>query len=207
VPLFAGRSDVLDIGCGRGEFLDLLREHGIPASGLDLNHEMVEVSRGRGLEVAEGDALEHLRSLEDASLGGIFAAQVVEHLEPQYLMRLIETAGHKLRPEGLIVLETINPACWVAFFESYIRDLTHVRPLHPETLQYLVRVSGFPQVAIEYKSPIPESARLQPVAVSPGDGSPLAALAETLNENTAKLNARLFTYQDYAVIGRKQARL
>ena len=207
VPLFAGRSDVLDIGCGRGEFLDLLREHGIPARGLDLNHEMVEVSRGRGLEVAEGDALEHLRSLEDASLGGIFAAQVVEHLEPQYLMRLIETAGHKLRPEGLIVLETINPACWVAFFESYIRDLTHVRPLHPETLQYLVRVSGFPQVAIEYKSPIPESARLQPVAVSPGDGSPLAALAETLNENTAKLNARLFTYQDYAVIGRKQARL
>jgi SAM-dependent methyltransferase len=204
VPRFIGQSDVLDIGCGRGEFLDLLRAQGIGGRGLDLNHEMVEVSRARGLDVAEGDALGYLTSLEDASLGGIFAAQVVEHLEPGYLARLLETAWHKLRPGGLIVLETINPACWVAFFESYIRDLTHVRPLHPETLQYMVRVSGFQHVDIEFKSPIPESDRLQPVVLPAGSQAPgVAAVADVLNDAVGKLNSRLFTYQDYAVIGRK----
>ena len=85
----------------------------------------------------EADAVEYLSALPDGSLGGIFAAQVVEHLQPATTsLAMIELAFHKLRPGDRIVLETINPACWVAFFESYIRDITHVWPLHPETLQY-----------------------------------------------------------------------
>jgi SAM-dependent methyltransferase len=200
---FEGAADVLDVGCGRGEFLDLLRDHGITGRGLDLNHEMVEVARARGLEVVEADALSYLTTLDDASLGGLFAAQVVEHLKPDYLMRLIETACHKIRPGGAIVLETINPACWAAFFDSFIRDLTHERPLHPETLQYLVRVSGFHDVAVEFKSPFPESARLRRVPPAEHDGSALLVVADTVNENVDKLNARLFTHQDYAVIGRR----
>src|SRR5690606_18270552 len=111
------------------EFLELLRERGISARGVDTNHAMVEASRARGLDVTRGDALGYVASLPDASLGGVFAAQVVEHLPPDYLSRFLETAAHKLRPGGLMVLETINPACWLAFFESYIRDLTHVRPI------------------------------------------------------------------------------
>ena len=130
VPIFRGASDVLDIGCGRGEFLNLLREHGIGGRGLDLNHEMVEVCRTQGLEAAEGDALGYLRSLPDQSLGGLFAAQVAEHLEPDYLLELLEEAFVKLRPGSAIVLETINVSSWFAFFSSYIRDITHVRPLH-----------------------------------------------------------------------------
>jgi SAM-dependent methyltransferase len=202
VPMFEGRLDVLDIGCGRGEFLDLLRERGIGARGLDLNHEMVEACRARGHEVVEGDALSYLASLPDASLGGLFAAQVVEHLEPAYLSRLLDTARVKLRPEAVMVLETINPACWVAFFESYIRDLTHVRPLHPETLQYLARASGFHAVTVEFKSPVPEPARLQraPPPADPGVG--MVDMVEIFNENFAKLNARLFTYMDYAIVAR-----
>jgi O-antigen chain-terminating methyltransferase len=172
IPMFAGASDVLDIGCGRGEFLDLLRDRGIRARGLDLNHEMVEACRARGHDVAEGDALTYLESLPDASLGGLFAAQVVEHLEPAYLGRLLEAARLKLRPGSVMVLETINAACWLAFFESYIRDLTHVRPLHPETLQYIVRASGFHDVTIEYTSPVDESARLQTMP-RPGDAGPV----------------------------------
>ena len=200
---FEGASDVLDVGCGRGEFLDLLRDHGIRARGLDLNHEMVDVARARGLDVVEGDALAFLTSLDDGALGGLFAAQVVEHLTPDYLMRLIETACHKIRPGGAIVLETINAACWAAFFDSYLRDLTHQRALHPETLQYLVRASGFHEVAIEFRSPIPDSARLRRVPAPDAEASSLFVLADTVNENVDKLNARLFTYQDYAVIGRR----
>ena len=198
LPYFAGAADVLDVGCGRGEFLELLKARGIRARGLDLNHEMVEVCRAAGLEADEADVVSYLEALPDASLGGLFAAQVVEHLEPEYLLRFLELAHHKLRPGAPIVLETLNPACWVAFFESYIRDITHAWPLHPETLRYLVLASGFAAARIEYRSPVPEQDRLQPLAA----GDPAAAdVIEAFNDNVDKLNARLFTFMDYAIVG------
>jgi SAM-dependent methyltransferase len=196
VPLFAAQQDVLDIGCGRGEFLDLLRHHGVRAQGLDINHEMVEVCRQRGLAASEGDALGYLQTLADESLGGIFAAQVVEHLEPDYLVRLLQRAADVLRPGGVLVLETVNVACWFAFFQSYVRDITHVRPLHPDTLAYFVRASGFPHVDVEFRSPYPESHKLQHV---PGGD----AWHYAVNANVDKLNSLLFTHLDYAVVARK----
>jgi O-antigen chain-terminating methyltransferase len=206
LPCFEGASDVLDVGCGRGEFLQLLARGGVKARGIDLNHEMVETCRSQGLDVAEGDALEYLASLPDGALGGLFAAQVVEHLEPDRLIRLLDVAFSKLRPGSRIVLETINPACWAAFFDSYIRDLTHVRPVHPETLKYLLQASGFQAVDIRYLAPYPETARLQPIAMpAPEPDAPAgewtqADLAETFNANVEKLNARLFTHRDYAAV-------
>jgi SAM-dependent methyltransferase len=203
LPFFEGQSDVLDVGCGRGEFLALLAERAISARGIDLNHEMAEQCRARGLDVTEADAVGYLSGLPDESLGGIFAAQVVEHLEPGYLLRFLELSVHKLRPGGRLVLETLNPACWVAFFESYIRDITHRWPLHPETLKYLVMASGFTRVEIEYRSPVPEQDRLQPVALPPGADAALEDLLEAFNGNVGKLNARMFTYLDYAVVAEK----
>jgi O-antigen chain-terminating methyltransferase len=204
LPLFAGVQDVVEIGCGRGEFLDLLRAQGIRARGVDTNHEMVEVTRERGLDAIEADGLAFLASQPDDSLGAVFAAQVVEHLEPPYLAQLIDTAARKLRPGGLLVLETINAACWSAFFDSYLRDLTHARALHPDTLQYLVRAAGLRDVTIEFRSPIPEADRLQAVPLPPSGLSPAVAdLIDAFNANVNRLNARLFTHQDYAVIGRR----
>ena len=200
LPHFAGAQDVLDVGCGRGEFLDLLSGHGIRARGLDLNHEMAEVCRARGLDVAEADAVGYLSRVPDGSLGGIFAAQVVEHLEPSYLLRMLELSFHALRPGGVLVLETLNPACWVAFFESYIRDITHRWPLHPDTLQYLVMASGFTRADVEFRSPIPPHHRLQAVAVPDDAPAALREVAETANANAEKLNARLFTFMDYAIV-------
>ena len=164
----------------------------------------VHPARARGLDVTAADAVGYLQGLEDGALGGIFSAQVVEHLQPSYLLRFLELAYHKLAPGGRLVLETLNPACWVAFFESFIRDVTHVWPLHPETLQYFLRVSGFSDVQIEFRSPVDPSARLMPLARPPaGADAALIDLVETLNENADKLNARLFTYQDYAAVGRR----
>ena len=111
----------------------------------------------------------------------------------------LELAHHKLRPGAPIVLETLNPACWVAFFESYIRDITHAWPLHPDTLRYLVLASGFTTARVEYRSPVPPQDRLQPIAAP--DDSPIADLVETFNANVEKLNARMFTYMDYAIVG------
>jgi 2-polyprenyl-3-methyl-5-hydroxy-6-metoxy-1,4-benzoquinol methylase len=199
VPIFVGASNVLDVGCGRGEFLSLLRDSGISARGIDVNEAMVEVCRERGFDADLADALEYLRAQPDASLGGLFAAQVVEHLRPGYLTQLLEAAFDKLRPGAAIVLETINPACWFAFFSSYIRDITHERPLHPETLKYLLVATGFEQVEIRYSAPYPEHEKLQAVAAT---GMPLDA-ANTLNANAEKLNGLLFTFLDYAAIGTK----
>ena len=209
LPHFDGATDVLDVGCGRGEFLDLLRERGVAARGIDTNHEMVQVCRERGLVADEGDALTCLGELPDASLGGLFSAQVVEHLEPGYLLKLLDTAFLKLRPGATLILETINAASWSAFFHSYIRDITHIRPLHPDTLQYFVTASGFQHVRVEYRSPWPVSAKLEPMPV-PDDGSSpdsppeLVHLVLAFNHNVEKLNSLLFADQDYAVIGERR---
>ena len=208
VPYFAGQSNVLDVGCGRGEFLDLLRDKGISAKGLDLNPEMIEVCRSRGLDATAADARSYLHGLPDESLGGLIAVQVVEHLEPAYLTQMLGLAFDKVRPGGRVILETINPACWVAFFESFIRDLTHVKPIHPETLQYLLQASGFSNVEIVYRAPIAPEGRLQKVPPRPehfGDTAPdgLTELVSSFNRNVDRLNDRMFSYQDFAAIATK----
>ena len=91
----------------------------------------------------------------------------------------------------------------MAFFESYIRDITHVWPLHPETLQFLVVASGFTSADIEYRSPVAEADKLQPVTVTAAVGPVLADLVDSFNPNVEKLNGRMFTFLDYAVVGKK----
>jgi SAM-dependent methyltransferase len=205
LPLFEGASDVLDIGCGRGEVLELLAAYGITSRGVDINHAMVERCRLRGLDVAEGDGVSFLESQPDRSFGGMLAIQVVEHLQPDRLVRMLELAYHKLRPGSRIALETINPACWYAFFASYIRDITHVRPIHPDTLRYLLVASGFQRVEIRYREPYPERNKLQPIQVAAlTQVEPrLSDIGETFNENVAKINSLLFTHLDFVAIGEK----
>ena len=208
VPIFTGRSDVLDVGCGRGEFLSALRAAGIPARGVDANAEMAAIARQRGLDALRGDALAFIGALPDASLGGLIAVQVVEHLDPAYLMRLLDAAARALQPGAPIVLETINPACWLAFFSSYIRDFTHVRPVHPETLQYLLQASGFERVTIRYSAPVPDHMKMKTIDLPAGvlastdpTASALAQVAHAVNANAVILNNLLFTHLDYAAIG------
>ncbi len=205
VPLFEGASDVLDVGCGRGEFLDLLRDAGIAARGVDANPAMVAACRSRGLEAATGDALAFLEALPDGALGGLFSAQVVEHLPPDTLVRLVRVAWRKLRPGSTIAIETINPSCWLAFFETYLRDITHIKPLHPETLRYLLAASGFHGPSIRFQSPVSEADRLRRLPVpDPAAGAPvdarLVACLSAANHNVDRLNSLLFSSMDYAVV-------
>lgn len=193
VDLFDGASDVVDIGCGRGEFLELLRSRGVTARGVDLNQQMVAVCRERGLDAEEGDALGFLRRQADQALGGLIAIQVVEHLQPDYLLALLDEAYRTLRPGARLVLETINAASWFAFFQSYVRDITHVRPLHPDTLAYYVRASGFGEVRVQFSAPVPPAHRLRRM----NDGS---EVADTVNANVDRLNDLIFADLDYAVI-------
>jgi SAM-dependent methyltransferase len=184
---FRAAAPVLDLGCGRGEFLALLREAGVEARGVDLDPDMVAYARGEGLVVAEGDAVEHLESLEDGSLGGIFAAQVVEHLPAPVLVRLLELAAAKLGPGGLLVAETINPLSPLAL-RNYYADLTHAQPLVPETLELLARQAGF--VAVEVRFLNEPEERL----VEPAD--------PVIGANVRRLNELLFGALDYAIVAR-----
>ena len=206
VTLLAGSSPVLEIGCGRGELLQLLREQKVQASGIDANAAMVAECQTRGLDARQADALAHLTDQPDVSLGAIVAIQVVEHLEPRYLVRCLEAAYRSLRPGGTLVLETINPACWAAFFDGYIRDLTHRHPLHPDTLKYLVQAAGFVRIDVRYLSPVAEIDRLQEVRVDPqATDLPqvILDLVEASNANAVRLNRQLFSHRDYAIVATK----
>jgi len=158
------------------------------------------------LTVDEADLRSYLTTLPDGALGGLFAAQVVEHLEPTYLLEVLDAAYHRLRPGSTVILETINVASWSAFFQSYVRDITHVRPLHPDTLRYLVTASGFQKVEVVYRSPSPAQDRLETLTgFVPSTENPdgLNDLVVAFNENVEKLNRLMFSDQDYAVVGRR----
>jgi O-antigen chain-terminating methyltransferase len=200
VPILATASDVVDVGCGRGELLGLLTERGVSARGVDLNPAMVELCRSRGFDVEQGDALSYLQRQEDGCIGGLIAIQVVEHFTPAYLVKFLESAFHKMRPGAPLLLETINPACWMAFFETYLRDLTHRQPLHPDTLRHLVEANGFTHVDVQFRAPVAESDRLDHVAAP---AAPLHELAAAINAHADKLNRLLFSSMDYVVIARR----
>ena len=142
VDLLAGHGPVLDVGCGRGEMLSLLAEAGIPATGIDLDLSMLERARAQGLQVAQGDAIEYLSSLPNESLGAIVSFQVVEHLPVQALRELTAQSRRVLRPGGVFIAETVNPHSPPALKVFWL-DLTHVRPLFPESLLLLTQECGF----------------------------------------------------------------
>jgi O-antigen chain-terminating methyltransferase len=199
VSLFRDLAPVVDLGCGRGEFLELLQTSGIEARGVETNANVVRECRANGLDVVSADLLDFLRGQEAGALGGLFAAQVAEHLPPPALSALLAQAHRVLRTGGLLVLETVNPASALAFLDVFIRDLTHERPLHPETLRFLAAAAGFSEARIEMRSPVPADVRLHLV---PSSGLPPPVI-KALNENVERLNALLFAPIDYALLARR----
>jgi 2-polyprenyl-3-methyl-5-hydroxy-6-metoxy-1,4-benzoquinol methylase len=184
ITYFSGSKDVLDIGCGRGEFLELMREAGVPARGIDLGHESVDVCRRKGLQAEVADLFAHLESLADASLDGIFSAQVVEHLPAHRLPEMIRLAAQKLRRGGVLAIETPNPECLAIFATHFYLDPTHTRPVPHALLAFYMEECGIGRIETHYLSPALDS---MPA---------LAALPEDFR-------AAFFGGLDYAIIGRK----
>jgi O-antigen chain-terminating methyltransferase len=197
--LFRGLDPVVDLGCGRGEFLELLRQAGVAARGVDSNQNAVLECREKGFDVVHGDLVEFLRAQGDGSLGGVFAAQVVEHIGPPVLAALLAESHRAIRKGGLLLLETVNVRTATAFFEVYIRDVTHRLPLHSETLAFMVAAHGFTDVRVQTRAPIPAEGRLK---VVPWQELPVDA-ARAMNENVERLNGLLFGPLDYAILARR----
>lgn len=186
-----GERRVVDLGAGRGELVKLLREAGTPAYAVEIEPDFVELMRDEGLEVVDQDAVQHLRSLDDGELGGIVGSHLVEHLPAAAVTELVALAADKLGEGGLLVLETPNPESLVAGSINFHRDLTHRRPIHPDTLAFLCESAGFSNVEIRRLSPVPDDERLP----STGEGK--------VDEIVEQLNDLLYGYQDYAIVARK----
>lgn len=144
VPLFQHAPDgpVLELACGRGEFLELLRDAGLTGVGVDSDEGMVEAARALGLSVELDDAFTALAARPDRSLGGVFSAHFAEHLQPDDLERLVTDSARALLPGGVFVAATPNAACYSVLGHDFWRDPTHIRFYDPRLLAFYCAKAG-----------------------------------------------------------------
>ena len=192
---FRGRENVVDIGCGRGEFLELLRDNNISARGVELGLDQYLLCKEKGLDVVQQDLFTFLESLPDESLGGLFSAQVIEHLTASDQLRYVTLAYRKTRPGSPVIFETINAQCVYAVVRNFFLDPTHVRPVHPETLKFAMETMQFKNVELRFSGPV--SDKQIPMLTLNGDTPQLAEFNRSMQE----VNDLLYGYQDYAAIG------
>jgi SAM-dependent methyltransferase len=180
---FRDADKVVDIGCGRGEFVELLEAEGIPVWGVDDDPDMADYCRELGLPVTRAEGVDYLADLEDDSLGGVFLARVVEHLPPEQAARLFQHCWAKLRPRGVFVVETINPDCPSAL-AAFHENPTRLRPVPAELLRFLFETHGFDVQTTVYTAPISK------------ESPPCVRFREGVVVDAA-------LYHDYALVGRK----
>ena len=196
LDLLAENAPVIDVGCGRGELVELLRQREVEAIGVDTDPSMVAEARDRGLDVRLVDGGSFLRGLEPGSVGSIIATHVVEHIDLDALVELLELAATRLRPGGVLIAETPNPASLIVLGNSYILDPTHVRPLHPSLLAFLCEGAGFRDVRLRFYEPA--TGYHLPKITDPQ----APPWVKQVNDAFSKLNEVLFGPQEYAVIAR-----
>jgi O-antigen chain-terminating methyltransferase len=182
---FAGtEGEILDIGCGRGEFLEAAGEAGLKARGIDLSKECVELCRAKGLTAEQAELFTYLDATPDRSLGGIFCAQVIEHLPAERIPALVRLLAAKMRQGALAAIETPNPECLAIFATHFYIDPTHTRPVPPVLLRFYLEEAGLGKIEVE---------RLAPAA----DSIP------ALKELPPAVMEALFGGLDYAIFARK----
>lgn len=179
---------VLDVGCGRGEWLELLREHQLQASGVDLNRVLLAMCQERGLPAVEAEAVEYLRNLPEASLGAVTAFHVIEHLALPQLLDLLDAAWRALKPGGMAIFETPNPNNMFVSSRYFYLDPTHRHPVPPLLGRFLVEARSFERVEILELHPWPEEHRVD---------------TRTGGDLAARFNECFYGPQDYAIIGWK----
>jgi 2-polyprenyl-3-methyl-5-hydroxy-6-metoxy-1,4-benzoquinol methylase len=182
--LFEGRASVLDIGCGRGEFLEMMRSLGVPAKGIDLSDESVAECRSKGLDAEMADLFTMLDGATDGEFDGIFCSQVVEHLDPLLLPKMISLCAEKLSRGGVMAIETPNPECLAIFASFFYLDPTHARPVPAPLLEFYMTEAGLSEIETHPLSPAIE-------------------MFPEVGELPEAFRKRFFGGLDYAIIGRK----
>jgi SAM-dependent methyltransferase len=202
LPELAGRGPVLDLGCGRGEALEVLGKSGVEARGVDRSSEMVRRCRERGLDAVEGDVLEALAAAGEGGLGAITAFHIVEHMSDEQVDRLVDLSWRALRSGGLLLIETPSPQSLVAGACKFWIDPTHLRPIHPERLRALLSSAGF-EVEIRPSSPFPANERLPELHAPDGASPELVQVVYQVNSLRDRIDDLLYGFQDFAALGLK----
>ena len=184
VPYFKGRRHILDLGCGRGEFLKLMRDAGTPARGIEASEESVAYCRSQGLDAVRADVFPYLAEHAEASLDGILCSQVVEHIAPERLPELIRLCAGRLATGGVLAIETPNPECLAIFATNFYLDPTHTRPVPSQLLAFYMEECGLGRIAVHQRAPAVES-------------------IPELRDFPEPVRTRLFNGQDYAIIAYK----
>ena len=191
---FEGKEPVWDLGCGRGEFLELLRESGIAAQGVESSPDAFHLCKEKGLNVTQTDLFEFLERAGGESAGGIFSAQVIEHLPVELQLQFVDLCYSKLKRGSALVLETINPECLFALVRNFYLDPTHMRPVHPEMLRFAMETKGFCRIEVRFSGPV-EGKYLE----SPN--WPSDSQNDEMTKAVMALNHFAFGFQDYAIVG------
>ena len=215
VHYFDQCKNVLNFGCWRGEFLELLQDQGIGAHGVDLDADLVSSCKSRGLSVEQNDAISYLSEIEDESLDGIFIDHVIEHLPPNYLVEMLVLCHKKIKPNYYIIIEAVNPLSLFSLINFNI-DIYHKKPVHPETLQFLLESCGFKEIETKFITPVSEDMLLKKIAVEETGietffkkfgikikGRKMERI-EIYNNNINILNKILYGAQDYVIIGNRR---
>ena len=191
---------VADLGCGRGEFLELLRDADIEGIGVEINAADVASCVERGLNAECADLFDWLEARRPGTLGGIFMAQVIEHIPPPDWARLTDLAASRLAPGGRLVIETINPESLFALTRAYVLDPTHTRPVHPQLLAFLAQRSGLTDIDIAYQAEVPDASRVSPINEEPFVRHPPSlAVVRELNLQMWQVNDLFAAPQEYAL--------
>ncbi len=181
---FEGCTNVLDIGCGRGEFLGLMAELNVPARGIDLGEDSVAQCRSKNLTAEVADLFDFLPSQPEEEFDGIFCSQVVEHMQPAVLPDLVRLCASRLRRGGVLAIETPNPECLAIFATHFYLDPTHTRPVPHELLAFYMEEAGMTVVQLHRLSP------------------PIETIPE-LAELPEKFRNRFFGSLDFAIVARR----
>jgi O-antigen chain-terminating methyltransferase len=181
LPFLSDKGLVVDLGCGRGEMLELLAEKGIPAVGVDISQEFVDYCCFKGFNAVTGDAIEYISALQDGSVGAMTAIQLAEHLPTGYIMKLCSVAFDKLSDGGYLIVETPNPQCLSIFSGAFYVDPSHIKPIPSMLMSYILEKSSFHDISTIYTEPSYDASGGEP--------------------------GQAHNSQDYAVIARKQIRV
>jgi O-antigen chain-terminating methyltransferase len=203
IAIFNGMDNVLDIGCGSGYFLEMLKARGISSYGIDIDDDYVEFCRKSGLNVIEEDAISHLRSLDDNTLGGIFISQVIEHLSIEEVDDLVRLCHKKMRSGASLVIVTPNILSMLVSANLFYMDPTHVTHVHPDVLKFLLKSRGFDKVEDRFYQQVQECNKLKRITVDDRVNPELKPVVDSINANIDMLNRILYGYRDYAAIAMK----
>lgn len=197
VDYFINKGHIIDLGCGRGEFLELMKENNISVTGVDLYEEFVDYCNINDLSAVYCDAIEYLANLQNNTIGGVFASQLVEHLNTNQLIQLCNEAYKKLLPGSYLILETPNPTSLSIYMNAFYMDPSHNKPVHPKTLEYFLKQAGFSEISVVFTEQSKVGYKLPLL-----EGQNINNLNE-FNDGINLLSDIIFGSQDYAIIAKK----